>query len=73
MDTELQVALGHVKGARIVMTHRLKRLHQTRERYSRYYTRVKHTELLIHLLEEVEEAMGIDPDMWDEEAVVFPF
>lgn len=73
MDTELQVALGHVKGARILLQHRQERLAKTRERYSRYYSRVRHTDLLITMLEEVEEAMGLDPDLWEDAEGQLPF
>lgn len=73
MDTELKAASSHIKLALLVLREREKRLANTRSKPSRHWNRVRHTAVLVSLIEELQGVVLQDPDNWDDEPEAVPF
>ncbi len=73
MDTELAAAESQLRLASKILHVRQMRLAKTTTRMSRHYNKVKHTDAMISLLEELRGFVLQDPDYWDEEPDLVPF
>lgn len=72
-DNEITVAEAQLRSAKLVLEHRLKRLKNKRSKLSLHYNRLRHTQILLSLVEEVLGVIQQDPDHWDDEPDLVPF
>jgi len=73
MDAELKVVRSHLRLVEMALETRQKRLEIKTGRLSRHFNRVKHTEVLLVMVRELQEMVLKDPDLWDDEPVHMPF
>lgn len=73
MDFIQMAVEAHLKLAYVAAQARLERLEKERPRLSRHYSRMRQTQAVIGLLEEVRGIAAQDPEHWDDDEDIVPF